>query len=205
MSKDWLRAKQSVFITLGASNHASEEREVNDYYATDPIAIDKLKEVFDIPKNIYECACGEGHLSERLKELGHNVYSTDLIDRGYGDEVGVDFLKLETMPKGKENYSILTNPPYKFAKDFVLKGLDLVQDGNYVIMFLRILFLESKARKQELFDVYPPKYVFVSSERILCAKNADFERMRKNGGSAIAYAWYVWQKGYKGETILKWI
>jgi len=204
MSKNRLGDKK-VFTTLGASNHTSKEREVNDYYATDPIAIDKLKEVFDIPKNIYECACGEGHLSERLKELGHNVYSTDLIDRGYGDEVGVDFLKLETMPKGKENYSILTNPPYKFAKDFVLKGLDLVQDGSYVIMFLKILFLESKTRKQEIFDVYPPKYVFVSSERILCAKNADFESMRRNGGSAIAYAWYVWQKGYKGDTIIKWI
>ena len=25
------------------------------------------------------------------------------------------------------------------------------------------------------------------------------------GGSAVAYAWYVWEKGYKGETIIKWI
>lgn len=29
--------------------------------------------------------------------------------------------------------------------------------------------------------------------------------MRADGGSAVAYAWYVWQKGYKGNTIVKWI
>lgn len=28
--------------------------------------------------------------------------------------------------------------------------------------------------------------------------------MKANGGSAVAYAFYVWQKGYKGDTILKW-
>lgn len=24
------------------------------------------------------------------------------------------------------------------------------------------------------------------------------------GGSAAAYAWFVWEKGYKGETTVKW-
>jgi len=25
-----------------------------------------------------------------------------------------------------------------------------------------------------------------------------------SGGGAIAYAWFVWEKGYKGDTVLKW-
>lgn len=33
-------------------------------------------------------------------------------------------------------------------------------------------------------------------------KNGDFE---STTSSAVAYAWYVWQKGYKGNTIVKWI
>lgn len=68
-------------------------------------------------------------------------------------------------------------------------------------MFLKILFLESQSRK-ELFTKYPPKVIYVSSSRINCAKNGDFEMY--NSG-AIAYAWYVWVKGYKGETVIKWI
>lgn len=43
---------RSIQITLGASNHALEERETNDYYATEPKATKMLleKEVFN--KNI---------------------------------------------------------------------------------------------------------------------------------------------------------
>ena len=71
-------------------------------------------------------------------------------------------------------------------------------------MFLKLQFLEGKERKR-LFQQYPPKVVYVSSSRILCAKNGEFEKMREGGGSAVAYAWYVWEKGYKGDTIVKWI
>lgn len=42
MDKDWTGNKNSIFKTLGASNHTTKERENNDYYATDPIAIDSL-------------------------------------------------------------------------------------------------------------------------------------------------------------------
>lgn len=42
MEKDWTGNGKSIFTTLGASNHTDKEREINDYYATDPIAIDAL-------------------------------------------------------------------------------------------------------------------------------------------------------------------
>ena len=71
-------------------------------------------------------------------------------------------------------------------------------------MFLKLQFLEGKERKA-LFKNFPPKVVYVSSSRIMCAKNGDFEKMREGGGSAVAYAWYVWEKGYKGDTVVKWI
>jgi hypothetical protein len=70
-------------------------------------------------------------------------------------------------------------------------------------MFLKLQFLESKRRKL-LFLTHPPKMVYVSSSRMLCAKNADFESTIAGGGSAVAYAWYVWQKGFNGVTELKW-
>ena len=80
---DWAGNRNSVFKTLGASNHTDKEREKDDYYATDPIAIDKLLTVERPNENVWECACGEGHLSKRLQDLGYIVYSTDLVDRGY--------------------------------------------------------------------------------------------------------------------------
>lgn len=56
-----------------------------------------------------------------------------------------------------------------------------------------------------MFSKYPPKKVLVFSERVLCAKNADFEGMKQGGGSAVAYAWFVWEKGFNGKLIIEWI
>lgn len=201
INKDWTGNKNSIFKTLGASNHTDKERQNEDYYATDPIAIDVLINdggiSFDRP--IWECSCGGGHLSKRLEEYGYKVKSTDLIDRGYG-KGGVDFLTYNE----KWNGDILTNPPYKYAKEFIEHAMDIIYDGCRVFMFLKVQFLEGKARK-ELFKKYPPKCVYVSSSRILCAKNALFDEMKAGGGSAVAYAWYEFEKGYIGKSELKWI
>lgn len=96
--KDWTGNNKSAFVMLGASNHSEKEREVDDYYATDPkalkIFLDKLKEdKIKLHKKIWECACGGGHLSEVLKNAGYIVVSSDLINRGYGS-YGFDFLKM---------------------------------------------------------------------------------------------------------------
>ena len=67
-------------------------------------------------------------------------------------------------------------------------------------MFLRLNFLEGKSRRT-LFDRYPPKTIYVSSSRINCAKGGDFEN---HNAGAQAYAWFVWEKGYSGQTVVKW-
>jgi len=189
--------KESTFIMLGASNHAEKgNREENDYYATEPIAGKLLLEVEPKLNNIWECACGEGHLARVFDEAGKLGKATDLINRGYGTVE--DFL-LNTDPY--HNGDIVTNPPFKYAQEFVENALERVDIGRYVCMFLRVLFLESQSRKK-LFAEQPPKTVYVSSSRINCAKNGDFVTYNS---SAVAYAWFVWVKGYQGETIIKWI
>lgn len=200
--KDWTGNYNSIWKIIGASSHTEEERQQDDYYATDPVAIDKLLTVEKPYPLIWECACGEGHLSKRLQDFGYIVYSTDLVDRGYSTGGGrIDFLKATSLPKGFNNCDILTNPPYKYAKEFVLKALELVKSGKKVFMFLKLTFLEGKARYTELYSKYPPKIVYVFSERVSCIKNGEGEF---NHG-AVCYAWYVWEKGYTGTTEIKWI
>ena len=203
-TKDWTGNKKSTFVMLGASNHSQKERETNDFYATDPhsleIFLDKLKEDnIKLHGNIWECACGQGHLSEVLKKRGYKVCSTDIIDRGY-DNKQIDFLK-EKYLKDDLMSDILTNPPYKYAQEFVEKALDRQYKGYYTIMFLKIQFLEGQTRKK-LFQKYPPKYVYVNSARQLCAMNGEFEKYKS---TAICYCWFIWEKGWKGETVIRWI
>lgn len=201
MAKDWSGNGKSVFVTLGASNHTDKEREANDFYATDPIAIDKLiGSIGFIPSVVWECACGTGCLSERLKQYCNGVVSTDAIDRGYGQVQ--DFLLAKEMPSGCS--CIITNPPYKLATEFILHALSLLPDGGRCIMFLKTTFLEGEKRHRFLFSKYPPQRILQFSKRVLCAKNAEFQKMCKVG-SAVSYAWFVWEKGYKGETTITWI
>ena len=193
--KDWVGNMNSIYSTLGASNHSRTERQSEDYYATEPKAMELLlgEEIF--APHVWECACGEGHLSKVLEKHGYDVKSTDLIYRGYGSQE--DFLKAERGFDG----DIITNPPYKFAQQFVEKALRTVKPGRKVAMFLKLTFLEGKGRKQFFLD-NPPKTVYVSSSRLICAINGDFKRITS---SAVAYAWFVWEKGYAGDPVIKWI
>ncbi len=188
--------KEDIFIILGASNHSKNKREPNDYYATDPIAGELLLKVEPSLNNIWECACGEGHLAKVFAMHNKLGKATDLINRGYGSVE--DFLFNNELYL---NGDIVTNPPYKYAQEFVEHALSKVETGRKVCMFLKVLFLESQTRK-EFFAQNPPRTVYVSSSRINCARNGNFNTY--NSG-AIAYAWYVWVKGYQGETVIKWI
>ena len=199
-NKDWTGNKNSIFKTLGASNHTDKERQNEDYYATDPVAAEWLLKIENIPINkpIWECASGEDHLVNVFRENGYKVRSTDLIKRLDSTEV-LDFLKTNEIWDG----SIITNPPYKYGLEFVQKSLEIVTEGNKVGMFLKLTFLEGKKRRA-FFEKYPPKTVWVSSSRLMCAKNGKFKEMIESGGSAAAYAWFIWEKGYNGDTVIKW-
>lgn len=169
----------------------------HDYYATPSEAVEMLLELEDFKHDIWEPACGEGHISKVLEAHGHKVLSTDLIDRGYG-QGHMDFLKQGKNMFGRD---IITNPPYKYAKEFVEHALEISPNGTKIAMFLKIQFLEGKARR-ELFDTTPPTTVYVSSDRIRCAMNGDFEAEKER--SATCYCWFIWHKGHHGPTNIKW-
>lgn len=196
-NKDWVGNTKSVYATLGASNHAVDsDREENDFYATDPTTLTPLLQKEKLNHHIWECACGQGHLAKELIKNGYEVKSTDLINRGYGVG-GVDFLSEKTKFDG----DILTNPPYKYALEFVEHALELINVGSKVIMFLKLQFLEGQERRR-LFDTMQLKKVYVFSKRQMCVKNGEFTN---SGCSAVAYCWFVWEKGFKGLPTLDWL
>lgn len=197
-NKDWTGNHNSIYKVLAASNHSDTERQCHDYYATEPKATELLLEQEAFALNIWECACGEGHMAKVLEEHGYHVTSTDLVYRGFGSEKSVDFLN--ERPLGF-NGDIITNPPYKYALEFVEHALEIVKPGRKVAMFLKLQFLEGKSRKQ-FFLEHPPRTVYVSSSRLICAMNGRFDEITS---SAVAYAWFVWEKGFQGAPVIKWI
>lgn len=201
MTKDWTGGNKGFYTT----NHRKKEDEVeeNDFYATHPDSVKLFLKVAKetnllLPNNMWENACGDGAISKVLKSEGYTVFSSDLIDRGYGEETNLDFL---TTDKYTNTFDcIITNPPYKFATEFVEKSIEKVKYNGLVIMFMKLTFLES-AKRYKLFQNFPPKYVYIHVDRQGCGKGGG---TFKNSGAA-AYCWYVWQKGCKDEPIIRWI
>lgn len=187
-----------IFRNLGANNHSDKIRVENDYYATDPRAVETLlqRETFD--KNILEPCIGGGHIAKVLEKHGYNVTGMDIIDRGYPNTIIQDFLEYDTPFDG----DIVTNPPYGLALPMVQKALDTIPTGHKVAMFLRIQFLEGKKR-YEFYQDNPPKAVYVYSGRMGCARNGNFDPSVST--SAMCFCWFVWEKGYKGEPVIRWI
>lgn len=115
-----------------------------------------------------------------------NIKTIDIREDSLADVKG-DYL---TMELDYNPYVIITNPPFNKALEFITKALDDVEDNGYVIMLLRLNFLETKARK-EFFDKYMPEYIFVHHKRMSFIKGG--------GTDSVAYAHYVWRKGYYPE------
>jgi hypothetical protein len=196
---------QKLSMMLGASAPGTEARDPLDYYATEPAALESFldqleKDKLYLDSKIWEPACGGGHLSKVLINREYNVLSTDIAVRYKGaDEC--DFLAI--LPTYSWPGDILTNPPFRHVEAFLRQGLRFVKKGRYVILLQRIMFLES-SKRYKLFQESPPKYVYIHSSRIAIAKGGDFKRYEK-GGRSMCFAWYVWEKGFKGEPTLRWI
>lgn len=198
-------AVNSLNLIMGAAINRKEDREENDYYKTDPKALevflDKLKEDgIKLSENVWEPACGDCGLSDVLNKRGYNVFSSDIVNRGSMlQHLTIDFFNMNEEWDG----DILTNPPFKYAVEFIQHGLELVKDGRYVIMFLKIHFLETQDRYDRLFSKGGLRYVYLFSNRARTAMNGDFDKYRM--ASPTFYMWGIWEKGFKGEPTIRWI
>ncbi len=179
----------------GANGYGILTRQKDDFYPTPREAVDALLRVETLPNDIWECACGNGAISEPLIASNRNIISTDLNDWGYG-QTGVDFL-METKPLAP---AVVTNPPYKLANEFIVKCMDMEID--YFAMLLRLAFLEGKQRREIIYNRQAPARVHVFSERLTMWRGD--EEQREGSSGFIAFAWFVWEKG-NTETKLSWI
>ena len=153
-------------------------RQKDDFYPTPEYITRALMDRVCFAGTIWECACGDGRMSEIIKSYGFDVYSTDLIDRGYQDATtGVDFLL-----ENKKMPNIVTNPPFNLAYEFIEQGLRLAY--NKLALLLPIRYLTGKIRV-EFYKKYPPRLVIVIPNKV------DFVG---TGNPVMEFAWFVWDK-----------
>jgi hypothetical protein len=184
-----------VVHSTGSSGRAPLADRRDDLYETPVEAVDALLRVESLPRRIWEPACGPGAIVRRLRDAGHEVVATDLIDYGCPDSTGrIDFLMERRAPIGVE--AVVTNPPYKLAGEFVEHALSLVP---HVVMLLRLAFLESE-RRSPILDSGRLARVLPFRRRLPMMHRDGWEGPRAT--SSIAFAWFVWDAAHNGACTL---
>jgi hypothetical protein len=181
-----------------AGQHSYADRGA-DCYETPPEAVQALLKVEKLPTWVWEPACGPGSIVRALEAAGHSVSASDLHD--YGQPMsGFDFLTVK-YPRCDANCNaincIVTNPPYQLAQKFVEKALDL--KIPLIIMLLRLAFLESE-RRTRILDYSGLARVHVFKNRLPMMHRKDWNGPKAS--SAIPFAWFVWERGYRGPTTI---
>lgn len=194
-----------------AGGNPKNKRVENDFYATNPKAVEMLLKQYDIFGNkILEPCVGQGHIVKAVENFyrGWKTFTClDIVDRGFPNTIQQDFLTWETDEKFE---AIITNPPFSLAKEFVEKGLELLDEKGQMAMFLKIQFLEGEKRR-ELFKKYPPKYIYVFEKRMATWNNGqEFNIDQKTGkakkwATTMCHAWFVWEKGSTSEPIVRFL
>lgn len=146
-----------------------------------------------------EPACGEGHMSEVMREYFREVLPSDKGDAYDYDYEVADFLDPDFAKDRDDADWIVTNPPFgPKGEEFVLQALKIA--GTGVAMFVRLQWLETPGRYERIFKNNPPSLVAIFSERVPLHKG----RWVFNGKTMTAYAWVLWIKGMPPQPLF-WI
>jgi len=186
--------------TVRTRNHAF------DYYVTpiEPIRLflNEVKETLKFNWNVNTIildpsAGGDKYFDmsypKAIKEVygisNWNIRTLDIREDSRADYRGTDYLDTFADIIGYPDI-IITNPPFNLAQEFIEKAINDVTDKGWVIMLLRLNFLESKVRKT-FWDKYKPCYIFVHSKRISFTPDGKTD--------ASAYMHCCWQKDHYPE------
>ena len=187
--------KSRAHSIVGATNNCGG-RVSADHYPTPLSAIEKLLERESFEGTIWEPACGEGNISKSLINHGFKVYSSDINDYGFGHLH--DFLN----PPQKVNYmlvdNIITNPPFNRALEFLNTAKK--HSRRKVAFLLKTQFLEGVERFSMFMDKeFPFRNIYQFSRRV------SFPTPNSKNGGMIAFAWFIWERGYVGKPFIDWI
>lgn len=171
------------------------ERDEHDWYVEPPecsLAL-FMEEEFD--GVIWDPAAGLCRIPESARRMGIATFSSDIKKRNYTcDECG-DFFEMR-IPEGAK--SIVSNPPFKLAEDFVRRSIDICPRGGKIAMLLPLVWMAGFSTKRDWLPTSPLLRIFSISPRPSMPPGAVILAGQRPGNGTKDFAWFVWQKGYTG-------
>ncbi|KXV23858.1 hypothetical protein AD942_11025 [Gluconobacter japonicus] len=172
------------------------DRHADDWYVEPAWAVDAL---MDAERKfvglVLDPCCGGGNIVKRLEMKGIFSFGSDIKPRWPPAAIQNFYVSLETWRPD----SVVSNPPYNLAREFIDCALEHTTDR--VCVLLRLAFLEG-IKRREWFGTVPLARVWVSSRRMSMPPGGSGVKA-KNG--TVAFAWFVFEHGHTGAPAIGWI
>lgn len=164
------------------------QRKERDFYETPYSLTRELLKREKLFGTILEPACGEGAITKVLSEFGYNFDKSDIEN---------NFLK-----QSKHYDTIITNPPFTIANEFILKASEL---SSVFYFLLPLNYLHGKKRYNEIFknNKLNLEKVFIMTRTPMLGNELREDGKFKTGMQL--YAWYKFNKNFIGNPTIEWI
>lgn len=177
----------------------------SECFETPEWAVEAILEKEILTKMVLDPCCGTGILSEAAKVAGYDVLPLDLNDWGYGIS-GINFLEMQTLINEAarfDQYSVLMNPPFSKACEFVDRAKKL--GVRKILCFQRFAWWEGaldKGKKRgRWWANNPPNRIYICGERANCWR-VDIPPEGRGSSSPTAHAWFVWEDSHPPGTLI---
>jgi hypothetical protein len=151
---------------------------------------------------VYDPSCGSGRIVAAANACGKKAFGTDIVKRSKLCGWPQDFLTLDFHEYAGFS-ACVSNPPYKHARRFVEKALEL--GFAEIAFFLPSAFRYSDATGRWL-ETTPLAEVLAITPRPSCPPGRLLEAgLIEAKGDTKNSSWYIWRRGHKGPPVAGWL
>lgn len=181
----------------GAHERRQEPHDSLDDFPTPPWATRALLEILNAEEfmgrqTVWEPTCNRGYMARVLANAFGEVLATDIDHYGWpGQGLTVDFLWPGEVWRNPVDW-IICNPPYRLAREFILRAIDLAPRQG-VAIFGRLGLIEGQRRYRDIHSRYRNLIIYPFAERVQIFKG----QVSADTAKPMAHAWYVWRRPFE--------
>lgn len=191
-------------ISGGGSRYYAEprthKRHGMDWYTEPRWVVDALLAVEGVIGPAWDPACGSGTIPKAIEAHGKLCWASDAAERPYGTIY--NFLGMEPPPFDPVA-TIITNPPYGVALEFVERALGIATCRVAVLVQSKFPYSQ---RRFDLFTKRPPARIYhLSSRPSMPPGDKLIAGTVEAKGGKLDYCWIIWCRDHVGPTTAHWL
>ena len=167
-------------------------------FETPSWAVDAILKVELLTHYVVDPCAGRGVLGDAADAAGYEVIARDKYDWGAPGVMVGDFFTTTADHGWVRNNTVLMNPPFSLAEQFVEKCFEL--GARKIICFQRFAWWESAGRR-DFWEKHPPNRIYICGNRASCWR-FDIPEDKRRNGTTTAHAWFVWSRGHPAGTTI---